>query len=247
MIRLYSTLELRTTASFFLFLVLFFSTSRVNGVYNFENGVVVSCLNSKVNPNPSSYCDFVSWSSANIYPATNFSYFAPPVPMSISNQNNYAVYLQSKLAAGGSTSSGACNTALKSLACVTAFPECPLSGTSISSVAYFTPCRLHCDQVNKQCPFSLNCNSYSVEDCMLYVPSGYFVLSPSQGPYTSLPILYGFVLATWFVMTVIWNFLTFIVYKDTCVLLCRAVSGIPVIKCFVLVFGASFWSTCVSR
>lgn len=45
-------------------------------------------------------------------------------------------------------------------------------------------------------------------------------------------------------MAVSWNYLTLVTYKDSCVLLCRAVAGIPVLKVLVLVFATSFWTTC---
>jgi len=81
---------------------------------------------------------------------------------------------------------------------------------------------------------------------MLYVPSGYFVLDVEKGPYDALPIIYGVVLAGWLLMAIYWNVWTFLVYRNKCLLLCRAISGIPVVKCVVLIFGVSFWSTCVS-
>jgi len=217
-----------------------------------------SCLNARiVTGNVNYFCDFATWTSAHLYTSSNFSYFAPGSPLSDLEQNNYAKYLYAKLSnqvtsstgGGGGNSqhfSSDCKDTLKRLACDLSFPECALPGTSISSISYFPPCRLQCEQVNARCPFHLSCDEYPQQDCMMYVPSGYFVLSVAQGPYQPLPIVYGVVLGGWLLMTIAWNVYTFIIHKNRCVLLCRAVSGIPVVKCVVLIFGVSFWTTCVS-
>ena len=67
-----------------------------------------------------------------------------------------------------------------------------------------------------------------------------------QGPYQPMQPIYIVSLIVWVIYAAVWNYFTFYVYKDRCVMLCRALSGIPVIKSIVLVFALSFWSTCVS-
>jgi hypothetical protein len=54
------------------------------------------------------------------------------------------------------------------------------------------------------------------------------------------------VLGLWTIFAVTWNYLTFVRHKNSCVLLSRAVCGVPCIKVIVLVFGLTFWVTCAS-
>lgn len=215
----------------------------------------LSCYNAQVLDNKGRYCDIATWTSALVYDRRvgNFSYFAPSAPLTVGQQNDYASSIfaaMSQAAAGGTKNLPSdCVVALKTLSCVTAFPECKSAGVSLSSISYFQPCRLQCEQVNARCAASglqLACHSYPTKDCFLYVPQGFFVLPPSQGPFNALPALYGTVLAIWIVLTLVWNFMAFVRYKDSCVVICRAIAGIPIIKCIVLVFGTTFWTTCVS-
>lgn len=224
---------------------------------------LLSCYNAQVLDNKGRYCDIATWTSALVYDRVpgNFSYFAPSSPLTVSQQNDYAASIFATLSqpAKKETLRSNCVDALKTLSCVTAFPECKSAGVSLSSMSYFPPCRLQCEQVNARCAASsqtgfpsaaglkLACHSYPTKDCFLYVPPGFFVLPPSQGPFDALPALYGTVLAIWIVLTVVWNFLAFVRYKDSCVVLCRAIAGIPIIKCIVLVFGTAFWTTCASQ
>ena len=176
--------------------------------------------------------------------------FLVGAPISAAQQNAYAQSLYTSLSRGTGPS-GECSSALRRLACVLAFPKCPSTGSSLSSVSYFTPCRLQCEQVNARCQaqkqqLSLDCSGYSVRDCFLYVPSGFFVLPPAQGPYTALPSLYSACLAVWLSLTLLWYYWSFVVFRDTSLLFCRAVAGIPAIKCVVLIFATAYWSTCVA-
>ena len=59
-----------------------------------------------------------------------------------------------------------------------------------------------------------------------------------------MPALYACVLACWVVMAVYWNYAAYFLYRDSCVVLCRAIAGIPVLKVIVLIFGVAFWTTC---
>ena len=66
---------------------------------------------------------------------------------------------------GGGGKSAMCSDAMKRLACVEAFPECPLASTSISGISYFLPCKLMCQQVNALCGDSLDCSPFPANDC----------------------------------------------------------------------------------
>lgn len=212
-----------------------------------SDGYLASCLGAQVFQNDGKYCDFATWTSALIWKKGNMTYFNPSSPLTLQQQNAYAQTLFTSLA-GGKDATGDCGVALQRLACVTAFPKCSVAGASLSSISYYAPCRLQCEQVNLRCPSSLqlSCGGYATKDCFLYVPPGYFVLPPSQGPFDALPVLYATVLAIWLVFTALWNYWAFVVEKNSCVMLCRVVAGVPALKCVVLIFGVSFWSTCVS-
>lgn len=207
-----------------------------------------SCLNAQIFENRGRYCEIATWTSALLYNNQNgnLSYFDPGFPLTVSQQNNYATALYSTLTGGKDVSSD-CGLAVKRLACVTSFPKCQSVGISLSSISYFPPCRLQCEQASVRCPsLKLSCEQYATQDCFLYTPAGFFVLPPHQGPYAPLPVLYTVVLVAWLVITALWNYWAFVVEKDSCVLLCRAIAGIPVIKCIALIFAVSFWSTCTA-
>ena len=137
-----------------------------------------------------------------------------------------------------------CNDAIKRLACLEAFPECPLSGSSVSSISYFLPCKLICEQVNKLCPSSPDCSLFPAKDCAAYIPPGYYPLLDVQGPYEPLTGVYSFVLASWFLMTVGWIYLTFFVHPEHSVALCKFATGLPILKLLDVTLGVAFWATC---
>lgn len=137
-----------------------------------------------------------------------------------------------------------CEDAAKRLACVQAFPECPLSGSSVSSISYFLPCRAQCEQMEKTCGFSPNCDEFPRKDCALYLPDGFFPLNDDQGPYESLTGLYASALAVWVVMTLVWAYITFVTYRETAMVMCRFVAGVPLLKSITVALGTLFWATC---
>ena len=81
---------------------------------------------------------------------------------------------------------------------------------------------------------------------MIYLPNGYFLLEPHQGPYHSLAAVYGACLVGWVIIAAGWHAGAFYLYKDSSVILCRAVSTLPLVKICVLAIGTSFWATCES-
>lgn len=137
-----------------------------------------------------------------------------------------------------------CSDAIKRLACLEAFPECPLSGSSISSISYFLPCKLICEQMNKLCAYSPDCSRFPAKDCAAYIPPGYYPLLDIQGPYEPLTGVYAFVLACWFLMTVGWIYITFFVHRELAVALCKFSTGLPLLKLLDVVLGVTFWTTC---
>ena len=196
-----------------------------------STNVIASCKDARTISTTQSYCDMVTWNAAHVYPAANYTDYSPGVPFSEKQQNDYArsIYQASLLANGNSVNSE-CGQALQRLACVIAFPSCRLSGTSISSIAYDPPCRLQCEQANARCPVKLPCDQYPITNCLITLPSGFFVYDPTSGPYEPLPIIYGISLGIWIIFAFTWNYLTFVHYKGACVIFCRVVSGVPIIK-----------------
>ena len=98
--------------------------------------------------------------------------------------------------------------------------------------------------MNKLCSFSPDCSAFPSKDCAVYLPSSYFALNDSQGPYEPLTAVYAFALAAWILMSATWMYLTFYVHRDTALLLCKFVSGVPLVKVLTLMLGVAFWVTC---
>lgn len=225
------------SARFLMFLISFLGFLQFCSLVSAEefqpniNNVKASCKNAKPADNSQMYCSMASWSSASIYAAENFSDYSTGQALTVEQQNQYAANIFNSLVAnyGGSVRSE-CHQALQRLACVTAFPACTVPGSSTSSLSYDLPCRLQCQQATARCPFALDCDSYPLTNCMLTLPTGYFIIDPDSGPFEPLPIIYGVALSVWIIFAVTWNYLTFVRYKNACVIFCRVVSGIPVIK-----------------
>ena len=124
-------------------------------------------------------CSIVTWNSGHLYTAGNFSYYNPGTPLTTSEQLSYAQYLSNRLSQNKNLKSD-CAQYLNYFTCIKAFPNCPITGTTISSVSYFQPCKLQCQQVNARCnaQFTINCDEYPENNCALYVASSYFILDP---------------------------------------------------------------------
>ena len=74
--------------------------------------------------------------------------------------------------------------------------------------------------------------------------TGYFLLDPHQGPYHALPAVYSVCLSGWAVIALLWHIGAFYLYKDSSVIICKAVATLPLVKVAVLVIGTAFWTTC---
>ena len=81
---------------------------------------------------------------------------------------------------------------------------------------------------------------------LVYVPPEYFILSSDQGPYPPLTGVYAFVFACWVLMATAWIYLTFFLYGQTSVTLCKFISGLPILKALTVMLGVAFWATCNS-
>lgn len=221
------------SSMFFVAFVCFLDLSfRISAEFqpNLDN-VKASCKGARMVDNTQMYCSMASWTAAHIYAAENYTDYSPGKPLSDQQQNLYATNIFKSFTAnyGGSVRSE-CHQAVQRLACVTAFPACTVVGSSASSISYDLPCRLQCEQATARCPFALNCDSYPSTNCMMTLPTGFFIIEPTSGPFEPLPIIYGVSLAIWVVFAITWNYLTFVRYKNACVIFCRVVSGIPIIK-----------------
>eukprot|EP01041_Mallomonas_annulata_P011557 gene11557-24170_t len=214
----------------------------------FSSNYVFSCQNSRSGLSvQNQFCNMVSWSTARAYPKGNYSIYHPGIPLTLSQQDDCARKLfNDSYPSNFKYTKGMCNDAAKRFYCTVMFPECPDVSKSGVGYSYFLPCRLQCERAALHGCRNLNCDQYPSYNCMLSVPSGYFALYPEQGPYDSLPITYALVLAMWSIFAIGWNFATFVLYKDSCLLICRAVAGLPVIKVVVLSLGLSFWTSCLS-
>ncbi len=213
-------------------------------------------ISTKVCDNPAipttdiSYCSIVDWKSASVYSTVNYSHFETDDndPWSNEEKDNYARSIGSYIKNSHHVSSS-CASIIRTWACINVFAECPYYSTESPGTAYFKPCKTACKQVHDFCgKFNIiepDCDDYPDVNCQVYAPSGYFYLALENGPYDSIPIIYGVCLACWVIMAILWNYLTFVTYNERCIVFCRAVSSIPVIKCIVLMFGTSFWGTCI--
>eukprot|EP00602_Paraphysomonas_sp_CaronLab_P000814 CAMPEP_0185029002 /NCGR_PEP_ID=MMETSP1103-20130426/15091_1 /TAXON_ID=36769 /ORGANISM="Paraphysomonas bandaiensis, Strain Caron Lab Isolate" /LENGTH=504 /DNA_ID=CAMNT_0027563601 /DNA_START=64 /DNA_END=1578 /DNA_ORIENTATION=+ len=191
-----------------------------------------------------SFCDMVNWQAAHAYDASNFSLYYPGNPLTAAEQDSYARALYKSMRSEVTSTRPSCKNALKRLACANVFSECPESGDSISSISYFPTCALQCQLAENFCSQAMDCSNYTTGNCMVILPPGFFVLSQEQGPYYQLPGIYGAVLGAWIIITTYWHVAAFILYKDSSVVICKAISTIPVVKVLVLILGVSFWATC---
>ena len=192
---------------------------------------IASCSTARIVDNSQKFCSMASWTSARLYIAATFGDYDLGTELTDIQQNALALNLYNGFKNNHlKPMSNECSQALTRLACVTAFPECSLSTSSGTSISYYMPCRLQCEQANARCPFITNCDLYPATSCMLSIPTGFFVIDPLSGPFEPLVIIYSIALAFWVIFAITWNYLTFVRYKNACVPFCRVVSGIPIIK-----------------
>jgi len=226
----------------------------------------LSCLLSRQPDIKASYgqfCQFADWPAARAFVKSEFNYADTGLPISGRDQFAYAEYLfkawlrsvAEQYSSVSLDKSSACSEALQRLACTTAFPECPMTGSTATSIAYLPPCRLQCEQAQSMCGIvadkrvvgalgPLDCSAFQTENCFIYVPTGYFVLSAQKGPYGDMTAFYAVVLAAWAALLAWWSRRTFRTYKRKCLKICRSATAVPLTKVVALLFTLSFWATC---
>ena len=95
-------------------------------------------------------------------------------------------------------------------------------------------------------PVNINCNNYPITNCMLYLPSGFFAISPDQGDYSYLQYLYIVLVVIWVCYAILWNYYVYVLYKDRCLQICKFISNVPIVKSITVSLALAFWSTCHS-
>lgn len=122
------------------------------------------------------YCNFATWDYARIYQNDSYSVYNYGTPLTTSYQDFLATNFSSAVLSMGHKSKQ-CSSSLRWFSCLHSFPYCPFK---LKSAAYYTPCRIHCQQVNINCRTEFNCHKYLNTNCQAYVPNGYFLLPPSK-------------------------------------------------------------------
>ena len=124
----------------------------------------LSCADAQI-PNfeaSSGFCDFVDWWAARAYSASNFTYFDTGSAMTpYDQQRNAALFYRDLLLDISNNSRGFKNTqdcvdAVYTLACLQAYPFCPLADMTeydnrMQSIAYLHTCQVHCKMVKHYC------------------------------------------------------------------------------------------------
>lgn len=211
--------------------------------------VILSCQGASSTDNSNSFCSLVNWQHAAAYASSNYSTYNSAKPFSSEQQGDYARTLFDLYHSyGNKVANSACDDAMTRLACVSAFPPCPDIITSpASGFTYFVPCRTQCEVVKSVCQSSIDCSRMPQKNCALSLPSANYALSIDQGPYTGEAVLYPIIFVSWCILGIVWVYYAFIKYRFNSVLLCKFLALIPFIKIVSLIFGLSFWETCVKQ
>lgn len=201
-----------------------------------------NCLQAKSRDNDLDFCHMVHWNAASAFNKSTFSDYYPGDPLEIDLQDSRAHDFYFSMAT--KSGSSPCRQAVKRLACAMFFPECPVTASSTSGVQSFPLCRLQCLQAENFCNEDFDCDGFTSENCMIFLPTGYFLLDPAQGPYDNLPGVYSACLIGWAVIAFLWHLGAFYLYKDSSVIICKAIATMPLLKVIVMALGTSFWTTC---
>ena len=123
----------------------------------------LSCANSQI-PSfidvGSDFCSFVNYKAARMYPKSEFTYHNPGNPITTDIQQSSAILFFRDLFRDISNNSKSlevsqsCLDVMSDFACLQAFPACPLDdlgSSSMQSVAYLTPCKVHCKLIDYYC------------------------------------------------------------------------------------------------
>ena len=142
---------------------------------------VISCNGAKTtNYHTLDTCSFVSWTTANLYPKAGFSEYTTSTGLASGDQDKLARsirdnYLYAFHISPSKTTS--CRNSLNRFVCVQTFPYCPIVGSTFSTASYLPPCRLLCEQVNRDCDGDLSCDAYPTHSCTMTIPDGHYLLS----------------------------------------------------------------------
>lgn len=125
-------------------------------------------------------CSFVSWTTANLYPKSDFSQYTANQALLSGDQDKLARTIRDNYLESFSIpphQDKNCRNSLNRFVCVETFPFCPIIGSSFSTASYLPPCRLLCEQVNTFCNSKLSCDSYPTQSCTMTIPDGHYLLS----------------------------------------------------------------------
>jgi hypothetical protein len=214
----------------------------------FQDGVELVCRRVDFGNSPPGYCKFLNKATARAYFADTFSVYSPGIPMTMNEQALYAEYNSEVLKGSSSTSPESCALYLQYFSCNSVFPQCveqriPVEASN--TPAYYQPCKLQCDLVNRYCDFEvpLDCSGYLDVNCGMQSPPGMFALQGGWAVYKSLPPFYIAILVAWLSFTVWWNVRADI---EGTLPLSRMLRPLPVLKVAVVVLCVTFWYTCES-
>lgn len=239
----------------FLLSLFFFHLSTTSGSPSSSSSsttastIVLSCQGATITDNSNSFCSLVNWQHAAAYASSNYSTYNAGMPLSSQQQGQYASTLFDLYHSyGNQVANSACDDAMTRLACVSAYPPCPDTiGSPASGYTYFPPCRSQCEVVKSICKSSIDCSSMPQKNCALSLSVSNYVLSIDQGPYNSEAVLYPIIFTSWCILGIVWVYFAFVKYRYNSVLLCKFLALVPFFKVISLVFGLSFWITCVQQ
>lgn len=236
----------------------------------------LSCANSQV-PSWSSlqsdFCSTVNYNAARMYPKSSFTFFETGNPLSAyEHQRSAGLFframfedISNRTGISALALTKTCVDTMTDFVCLLAYPPCPLENlpsSSMQSVSYLSPCKVHCTLINYHCvrhlraseglhPEALShwyqCENYPTENCAMNLDdSSVFALLPAFNPYAGgLQALYSVLLPVWFLVAVVVHHYGLSRERVTKVESLTALL-VPLMKVVSLTFCLTFWSTCLS-
>ena len=217
----------------------------------------------------------VNYNAARMYQRSSFTYFETGNPFDAqSHQRSASLFFrdmlqdvanQSKISLDSLPLTKTCVETLTDYVCLLAYPPCPLenlASSSMQSVSYLSPCRVHCTLIKNHCLIPLvvaedlhlealsywyQCENFPTENCAMKLDyEKYLVLPPAFSAYVDgLRALYTVLLPVWFIVAaVVYHYgLSRERIKKMETL---AAFMVPLMKFVSVIFSLSLWSTCVS-
>jgi hypothetical protein len=234
----------------------------------------LSCAGALIPQIGDGFCSFVDWWSARAYHANNFTYSSTGEVMNVYEHQRIAALfyrdlfdnIQNNTERFENTQE--CIDAVYTLACMQAYPQCPLTDLGLSTtsklqaVSYIGACQVHCMLVHRVCidPFLsqgtnkerqkdlskwLQCEQYPLESCAMHIdPTAYFVIDPQKMPIDGLQTIYTVFLVLWIVITAI-TYRVWMTAERSKLVENLTAFCLPFMKNFVMIFALSFWKSCV--